>query len=557
MKKKLIITNTIIVFISLFLMLLGSCIIVSNINKNNVENEAKNYLAIATNIYDGSNSDEIIENLNFDFEKLRVTVISSDGTVLADNRAEVEENHLDRPEIKNLGKTYIRHSDTLDINMLYIAAFDTNAYIRIAIPEASISKTLNLMILYGAITLIVIMALSTLVLVKVSTSALSPIEFEVNRLSQIVGKEVVDSKDDVYKLSSQIEEVHSLLDSKIKQIEEEKNKVLFVINHINQGFIVINNKGDVTIANEKALKIFDAKWDKVKNKNYLYLFRNKELQEAIIKALDLKEESEFDLRINDKIYCIALTPLDENFTEDSKGAVAIFVIDVTTDRNASVMKREFFANASHELKSPLTAIIGYQQMIQKGILKDKEEIDDALNHTIKEANRMNQIIIEMLDLSKLESEGVKDLEEINLADSIRSSLDLRKELIKQKKINLNVDLDNYFKVLMNQQDLTHLLLNIIENGIKYNVLNGRLEVKLIDGIFEVTDTGIGIKDSDLPHIFERFFRADKGKSKELGGTGLGLAIVKHISILYNLDITVTSKLSFGTTFKVDFNNVKL
>ena len=216
------------------------------------------------------------------------------------------------------------------------------------------------------------------------------------------------------------------------------------------------------------------------------------------------------------------------------------------------LKREFFANASHELKSPLTSIIGYQQLIQQGILTTNEEIQDATLRTIKEAQRMNKLIIEMLDLSRLENNVQTILEDVNVSKIINDCIQELQQSIEKKKIQLITKLDDV-TLVASQSDLYKLIKNILDNSIVYNNENGKIEINLSKNELIISDTGIGISKEDLDHIFERFYRVDKARSKESSGTGLGLSIVKHICLLYGYKIDVDSKLGKGTKITILFS----
>ena len=215
------------------------------------------------------------------------------------------------------------------------------------------------------------------------------------------------------------------------------------------------------------------------------------------------------------------------------------------------LKREFFANASHELKSPLTSIIGYQQLIKQGILNTSEEIQDATLRTINEAQRMNKLIIEMLDLSRLENNVQTILEDVNISKIINDCLQELQPSIEKKKIRVITEMDDE-SLFASQSDLYKLIRNIMDNSIIYNNEEGTIVINFKGNELVISDTGVGISKSDLDHIFERFYRVDKARSRESSGTGLGLSIVKHICLLYGYKINVESVLGKGTTITIVF-----
>jgi two-component system phosphate regulon sensor histidine kinase PhoR len=218
------------------------------------------------------------------------------------------------------------------------------------------------------------------------------------------------------------------------------------------------------------------------------------------------------------------------------------------------MKRDFFANASHELKSPLTSILGYQEMIKTHVITSPEDIDDAISKTVREAGRMNKIIHDMLDLSGLENEELRPIEQVSIPDAIAeiiSSLDVE---IEAKHIQMSFK-PHPLVIGINPDDFDKMARNLIENAIRYNVDGGKVYVMInpSEKSLSVKDTGIGISEENITRIFERFFRVDKARSQKSGGTGLGLAIVKYICNYYHYKIDVKSSLGVGSSFTITMN----
>ena len=217
-------------------------------------------------------------------------------------------------------------------------------------------------------------------------------------------------------------------------------------------------------------------------------------------------------------------------------------------------KKDFFANASHELKSPLTSILGYAQMIEQGFLETKEEVKEALEKIRQEGKRMNDIISEMLDLSRLESESKsEEYKVLSLQEALEHNINLLLTSANEKNIEIRIEGEN-FSVYLIKEDLDILLKNLLENAIRYNKQNGKVLISLVKEkhLLSIQDTGIGIPEESLSRIFERFYRVDKSRSRKLGGTGLGLSIVKHICTNERIQIHVASKLDEGTTFTLTF-----
>ncbi len=546
MKRKLIIINTVVVFVSLFIMLLVSCLFVVTNSQNDAKIKLNEYLKMATRIYNGSNSEYTVNSLFSSESNIRITIIDSNGTVLADSSVEsLETNHLDRPELKDLNNIYTRYSDTLGVNMYYLACEDNGAYIRVAIPETKVDSEVLELVLFGSLALLIILGLSILIIIHYSKRIFEPLNLQIAKFSDLTGINISSNTSNEEKLALSFDKIHDILEDKIEEIELEKNKVYFVINHINQGFILIDNYKKIKLINKEALQILGFSNENFIGKDYMYLVRNQEIQAKIEELYLIKDNCELEFSNKNKHYKVYMTYQENN--------ICIFIVDVTRDHNMIQMKKEFFDYASHELKSPLTTIIGYQQLISQGILTDSKEIEDATERTIKEANRMNQIIIEMLELSKLESEDKPiNLENVKIKDSVNLCLDSKEYQVNEKKIEVNTDMDDS-TIEIASSDFNQLIKNLIDNAIIYNKENGKINITVKNKIITIEDTGIGIKPEHINRIFERFYRVDKSKSKDEGGTGLGLALVKHICILYGFDIKVESSFGIGTKFIINCN----
>lgn len=557
MRRRLIITNSIVVFVALILLLSISMIIISRVNYNNTKNEIESYLYIAEGVFTGTNYAETAEIINNAKPNVRMTFISLDGEVLYDTLSDTEEfdSHIDRPEIVDLGRVVVRYSNTFKLRMMYVASVEHGIYLRVAIPVASINKIILNFMFIALFVLIAITILSVLIMMPINKETLKPLRKVVDKMEKIVEFSGDYYYDNIETFSHHIDKISNLVDEKIKAIADEKEKVDFVLNNMNQGLIVISSEREVVLVNDYICNVLNVKKEKVINRDYLYLIRDVNLQTQISKAIEDSVISTMDLKIADQTYSVYFNTIKSSWLTRSNGkaGVALLFTNITKAKKIEIMKKEFFANASHELKSPLTTIIGYQQMIKEGIVKDKKEIAQATDNTIKEATRMNAILSEMLELSKLENVKKVQVADVDLTAIVNEVLNSYDNNIKNKNLSINLDLKDVI-IKMNTDHAVHLVRNLIDNAIKYNVDDGFINVKLEKNSLTIVDGGIGIDEEHQSRIFERFYRVDKGKSKELGGTGLGLAIVKHICSLYNFNISFKSKKNEGTIFTIDFKN---
>ncbi|MGI6781336.1 MAG: sensor histidine kinase [Acholeplasmataceae bacterium] len=343
------------------------------------------------------------------------------------------------------------------------------------------------------------------------------------------------------------------LKDRIDEIEIELSKLEYIIDSLQHGLIVFNNQGLIQIINKYAKKMFDFKYDEIIGKSAIFLTRDIKFQNLIETALNTREEIKEDIIFGTKIYQANFDPIPTTNPElGINQGVVLTLIDVTENRQLAQMKREFFANASHELKSPLTTIIGYQQIIVEKIIDSQEDLEDTQRKILKESYRMNKIITEMLELSKLESATEPQLEKNNLLSILTEILVSYQQQIADKNIKVTTKLeDSYHEI--NNMHADQIIRNLIDNAIHYNDEGGNLIIELTPEYLIVEDSGIGIAAENISRIFERFYRVDKARSKSEGGTGLGLAIVKHTAGLYGYQVEVSSKLGIGTKIKVIFN----
>ena len=546
MKRKIILIEIISTVITVLVLFAVSCIYINNQNHKTAEDELLTYSNIACELFDGKNFDEVKNVISYSNKEIRITIIDKDGEVIIDSTLSEAENHLDREELKRLEEYVTRYSESLKVNMMYYATLDDGYYIRFAIPVESLNAFVNNYLVFGVIALLIILSISTIITLLFYNKTLEPIKNEINKLENILGNKLTNDTD-FEQLSTKINELTLLLDEKVSSLSNEKEKTKYILDNMNQGLILLDNDGKVTLINKYALSLFGFELEQILTKKYLNLFRNLEIQKEIENTIYTKNETQTIMDLDGKKYLIYINSLENAWSN----SIALLMVDITLQENINSLKREFFANASHELKSPLTSIIGYQQLIQQGILTTKEEIQDATLRTIKEAQRMNKLIIEMLDLSRLENNVQTVLEKVCVNKLIVDCLGELKPLIEKKNIKVITRLEDV-TLEASQSDLYKLIKNIIDNSVVYNNQNGQLTIDLSKNKLSISDTGVGILKDDLEHIFERFYRVDKARSRESSGTGLGLSIVKHICILYEYKINVESQIGKGTTFTISF-----
>lgn len=544
MKKKITLTSVFTIFLSIAATILMSCLIFVHQSNQKLEKEIKNYLHIASQLYNGENEKEVMDY--FHSFSIYIAIFSEDGDLIQENQSSNENITLSSPEMMQLGECFYRYSNVLNAQSVYVACKDGNDYICMALPQSNFSKTITALVFYCAILFILLTIITYFVDNYFYNQSILPLQKAILQMNIFTGKKEHVETNDLDLLTLKLNEIETIMHQKFNQIEQEKKENAAIIEKMNQGFILLDEQLNVIMMNSMVEFYFKVTKKEVLNKNYIYLIRDSKLNQAILDCHQNKKDSKIELNFQERHFVI--------FIQSLSNRIGVFVLDDTMKYKIAQSKQDFFANASHELKSPLTAIIGYQQMIQQGIIETKEEIVEATEKTLKEAQRMNQMVVDMLELSRLESEIVEVSEKIDLKQAITNAIELLTINAKKKKITFDLDLESFY-FTMSEKDASHLIMNLIDNAIKYGNEFGTIKISISNKnhTIKIEDDGIGIAKKHQERIFERFYQVDKDRSKNSGGTGLGLAIVKHICVKYNIEIRLKSQLGKGTSIQLIFN----
>lgn len=486
----------------------------------------------------------------------RITWIAKNGDVIFDNSAPIStmENHFMRQEVQTaqkigIGEAY-RISTTLGTNTYYYAVrLDDGTVLRLSRNNVSAYDMLQeaLPILLAMMLLIYLIAL--LVARRMSRNIIAPIN-SINLEHPIMNELYEELNPMLIRLENQNEQIRQ----QMKALKNQQREFTMIINNIEEGLILINHSYKILAINHSVLDILQAENINYIDKNLFTLINNEALYRAAQNVM-AGERQEFYYNFNDKIYQIIASPVMKH--NHAKGALILFV-DITEKRMAEKMRQEFSANVSHELKTPLTSISGFAELLQNNMVKPSD-VPMFASKIYKEAQRLINLIQDIIKLSRLDEKNISFVKEsLNLSLICKQTI-LRlndRALTKQVKLNFQ-ELANS-EITGVRQLIEELVYNLIENAIKYNRPEGSVNILLIREAtcltLKVKDTGIGISQNDLPHVFERFYRADKSRSQiNVEGTGLGLAIVKHIAEFHNANLTINSKLNEGTCITVKFS----
>lgn len=475
---------------------------------------------------------------------VRITLIDKDGIVLFDNQAEAKtlENHAMRQEVMEAvavgaGEAE-RFSDTLDKTTYYYAVrLEDGKILRLARTIDSIYKSvLQMLPIMGGIV-IVVAFLASIVARRVTFNLIKPLD-QVN-LDEPLDNETYD---ELAPFLTRIAKQKRQLSKNLKKLRGKQEELTIITNNMNEGLVLLNGQQNVLFINESAAKIFGFSAKEVIGRNILTVDRAQEVQDLLQKVSQAGKGE-------------GLYEKDGHFYQLSGSSVngsgsVILIYDVTEKMTAEKLRREFSANVSHELKTPLQSILGYAEIMKNGLVKDEDK-QRFLERIHAEAGNMIELIQNIMELSRLdENKTLDEFEDVDLL-KLAQSVTLRlKHKAQTKGVTLNVS-GSSACVCGVQSILSEVLYNLVDNSIKYNKDNGKVDVKVQDGSEEVTvsvsDTGIGIGAADRERVFERFYRADKSHSKEIGGTGLGLSIVKHGVLFHKGRVELESEPGIGTT----------
>lgn len=491
-----------------------------------------------------------IENMNpYAYsEDTRITILDDQGNVLSDTFNDELESHKDREEFKEALENGVgysqRYSKTAKENTLYVAYRNNNHIIRLSIPYNGILEYIKTMIPSISISILLSFFAAYLLSRKLAVTISRPIieiGEGIDNMSEDYRFNLKEYKYDEF--NTIVDTIHNLshrLRKSLRDVQIERIKMNEIIRSMNEGFILLDEENKVMSINYKAkellghIQIHD---------NLLNVIYNQDLLEALQNKIS---EQYLEIKKEQNIYGCYISRMSLGTT--------LFFIDITTSKRAEKMRSEFFSNVSHELKTPMTSIKGYSELLSEGIIADEKQKKIMLEKIGNEVNNMSRLINDILMLSRLENPDIKkEMLPIQMKGIVLEVLDSYETLATKNHVHIHTDFSDV-EYIGNPQQMYTLLSNLIGNAIKYNKENGDVWVtikKEEEAIrIVVKDNGIGIPKADQSRIFERFYRVDKGRSRQLGGTGLGLAIVKHLVTSYKGMIHLNSELNKGTTIEV-------
>ena len=500
-------------------------------------------------------------------EDFRITVLKEDGSVIYESSIlgdVLEENHADREEFRSAvngtPKTVERYSETFGCNMTYYAVgseFDNGEIyiLRLAVRSANMTAYLGMILPFLLLVLVVILVLAGLIANRLSAQLAAKVKsvgaglrsLNEGRYTPI---QTDSSEADFYAVFREINELAETTHRHLCTLEEEQNKLKTVLDNISQGIVAVDADRKIVFANPAVCSLFGTHDHHVGNP-LLFLIEDIELYEKI--AASSQTDADFEYSLGEKELSVAI----RHIKAEEGGSVESIIIltDITKEKNIAKEKSDFFANASHELKTPITVLLGLTElMLAKSTPEDANRTQlERIHH---ESSRLSGLISDMLELSGLErkTQGESVKNEVDLRAVAEEVLSELSPKIAEKNVTTTVS--GNVTITADAKQMYELVENICSNAVNYNKEGGKITITLTENenavTIEIADTGIGIAKEHLPRLCERFYRVDKSHSKKTGGTGLGLAIVKHICILNGATLDIQSNLGIGTRVSVHF-----
>ena len=500
----------------------------------------------------------------------RLTIIDTDGTVLVDTDADADslENHASRPEVASALATGwgedTRASDTVGVPMLYVAKRFTDGMIgRASMPLSSIDSLVWRgaagLLAASVVALLLVLALSR----RMAQRAVAPLGAVSDALSSVLAGsaptslDAYRSDDELRPILRYIDKLVERLGDSIQSLTSERDKVNLILDCMDEGFLLLDEKGGLLASNRAARELFGVPEDSSDLSGLLIHTRSRRLREALEQCHSQKTQVVLDvddLPLPGRSLRFFLSPVSGQQYEGQRVGTSILLSDVTELKRAEHIRNDFTANVSHELKTPLTSIKGFADMLSSGMVTEPADQKRFSSLIGVEVDRLIALINDILKISELDSVAI-DQEGASApllatAQEVAGLLELKAG---EQQVTITVSGEECTAAISSDR-LREVILNLAENGLKYNRPGGSLTITTAcegdQAVLTVADTGIGIPPEALPRIFERFYRVDPGRARKAGGTGLGLAIVKHIVALYGGRIQVDSQVDQGSTFRI-------
>ncbi len=509
---------------------------------------------------DTSSQIELLKNLKQEYRGVRITLIAPDGDVLYDSNVDKSklENHADREEFLEALKGEIgessRHSESIGVDSYYFAKqLEGGNVVRISKQWKNMTGLLG-----DVLPSTLLIALSAIVVSIIFTShtsrrILEPIDYYAENLDQIILADTMDIPvyEELLPFVRELRLQKKTINAHLDELNYKSETINRLIRELKEGMVLMDSELTILSLNKSAVRLLsgESEFD-YHGKDFIYLCRLPEIYERLDRISD-SEHDIFNVEIDGRLLRIYINRV---LKQDGLYGVMMIIADDSENLRLEKQRKEFTANVSHELRSPLTAINGYAELLKNGMV-DEADVKRIANTISEEGQRLSAIIDDIIKLSQFdESQVVRESNEIDLDAILQQILQIYKEVIDQRNLKLSIVIEGERIVQFPEGMLRDVIDNLVSNAIKYNRDGGSIDIWLSNEAdtlsIRVADTGIGISEEHIERVFERFYMVDKSRSRTVSGSGLGLAIVKHVVEFLGGRIVLDSELNKGTTIEV-------
>ncbi|MGD0022718.1 MAG: ATP-binding protein [Smithellaceae bacterium] len=509
----------------------------------------------------------------------RVTLVDAQGKVLADSEKDVAtmEDHFNRPELQEArlrgnGKS-IRFSQSIGVDMLYVAIpikskAQITGYIRLARPLIDVQNAIEKVYqsIFLAMMIVAVIALIIALIFSYRLAApIRAIEKFTERLRQgkPTGTIILYTSDETKKLADNINYLVDELKSKIRLANEEKSKLMTAFTSINEGVLILDAVDKIEFVSLALSNMLAAQYGDINGKTLMEAFRNIELEKIFHQFKESHQTVSREITLGSVepvILKVSISAVQDHPEEEK---TMIVFHDVTRLKKLEKIRIDFVANVTHEIRTPLTAIIGYLETIKDGAINNIDETKRFIEIILKQAQRLNRLVEDLMTISKIELNETRfNFENVFLSDAVTNVISIVEKKATSKKITMENDMPEKLRSVRADRDkLTQILVNVLDNAVKFTPESGKIIIAADEtdaySVISITDTGIGVPGDEIQRLGERFYRVDKTRSRDLGGTGLGLSIVKHLMIAHGGRMEIESQLGRGTKVSLFFPVVKV
>lgn len=541
------------IFLTSFLLVVSSLLIISTILFNYYSAEQVNTLKeemefVRTGI--DMNGTSFLDHVK---TQQRVTLIDANGKVLYDTAEDASkmENHANREEVQEALKdgtgVSTRVSKTLDQKTVYYAEKLPDGHIlRVSMQRLSFGSVLLGLLQPFLFILVGAGIVSWILAGRIAKSIIEPLS-DIDLDHPLTS----ESYDELAPLLRKVEHQNEVIQLQMDSLEKERRDFELITENMNEGILVLDSKMDVLSHNASALNLLETELPE-DNQNVLIYNRSRTFRKLIKRAYKGKQ-AEKRMEIGERIIQMIANPVIENGKVEG---VAVILFDITEKENREKLRSEFVSNVSHELKTPLTSISGYAEIIENGMAKP-EDVRGFAGKIYSEAQALIAMVNDILELSRLdENRSLEPEADVNLTPIVNETIERLGKRAEKQQVTLSAAMPDNLNILGYSQIITEMIYNLVDNAIKYNKPGGSVLVSGTESEasvdISVTDTGIGIPAAEQERIFERFYRVSKSRSRDVPGSGLGLAIIKHGAVVHNAEVLLESSIGEGTTFTIRF-----